>query len=125
MIARLDSDIEAIALERAALVVADAETTYARVEALRGRGAATDVQESEARLALERARLEERDAALALERRTITAPIGGVVGLLPVEQGVQVDTSTADRDHRRPLEPARRVPRARAGCRRRSASATR
>ncbi len=94
VIARLDSDLEAIALERAELVVADAETTYARVEQLRGRGAATDVQEREARLALERARLERRDAALALERRTITAPIGGVVGLLPVEQGMQVGTAT-------------------------------
>lgn len=94
VIARLDSDIEAIALERAELVVADAETTYTRVEALLGRGAATDVQERVARLALDRARLEARDAALALERRTIEAPIGGVVGLLEVEEGLQVDVDT-------------------------------
>jgi len=94
VIARLDSDIEALELERAALVVADAEATYARIEGLRDRGAATDVQKSEARLARESARLGQRDAALALERRTITAPISGVVGLLPVERGQQVDTST-------------------------------
>jgi RND family efflux transporter MFP subunit len=89
-IARLDSEIEALQLERAALVRRDAETTLARIEQLQARGAATDVQGSEARLALERARIEERDAALALERRTITAPIDGVIGLLPVEVGQQV-----------------------------------
>ena len=112
VIARLDSDLEAIALERAELVVADAEATYARVEALRGRGAATDVQEREARLALERARLERRDAALALERRTITAPIAGVVGLLPTERGMQVgpDSEIASIEDRSSLLVEFRVP---------------
>jgi RND family efflux transporter MFP subunit len=94
VIARLDADVEAIALERARLVAADAEETYARVEALRGRGAATHVQEREARLALERARLEARDAEVALDRRTIRAPIGGVVGIVAVEPGMQVDDAT-------------------------------
>jgi RND family efflux transporter MFP subunit len=93
-VARLDSDVEAIVLERAKLAVADAEATVARIGQLAARGAATDVQEREARLALAQARLEERDAALTLERRTITAPIDGVVGLLPVEVGAQVTTST-------------------------------
>jgi len=95
VIARLDADLETIALERAELVVADAEVTYARVVALRQRGAATDVQEREARLALERARLEARDAALTLDRRTIRAPIAGIVGLLDVEPGMQVNIATA------------------------------
>lgn len=90
VLARLDSEAESIALERAALALADAEATFERVGRLRKSGAATDVQEREARLALEQARLEERDAALALERRTIEAPIGGVVGLIEVERGQQV-----------------------------------
>lgn len=94
VLARLDSEAEAIALERAALALADAEATFERVGQLRESGAATDVQEREARLALEQARLEERDAALALERRTIKAPIGGVVGLLEVERGQQVTPET-------------------------------
>lgn len=93
VVARLDSDLEEIALERAELVAADAETTYARVERLHRNGAATDVQEREARLGLERARLESRDAAVALERRTIRSPIAGVVGLLPLQVGAQVGTS--------------------------------
>ncbi len=94
VLARLDDEAEAIALERAALAVADAEATYERVAGLVESGAATDVQEREARLALDQARLEERDAALALERRTIEAPIGGVVGLIEVERGQQVTTET-------------------------------
>lgn len=94
VLARLDSGVEEIARERAALALADAEATYARVLQLRESGAATDVQEREARLALDQARLEERDAALALERRTIEAPIAGVVGLLDVERGQQVTPET-------------------------------
>jgi RND family efflux transporter MFP subunit len=90
VIARLDSDLEALELERAVLVRRDAEATLERIEQLQARGAATDVQGSDARLALERARIEERDAELALERRTITAPIEGVIGILPVEVGQQV-----------------------------------
>lgn len=88
-IARLDSDLEALQVERAVLVRRDAEVTLERVERLRARNAATDVQESEARLALERVRIEERDAQLALDRRTVTAPIDGIIGLLPVEVGMQ------------------------------------
>lgn len=111
-IARLDSDVEAIALERAELVADDAQATYDRVGRLRARGAASEVQESEARLALERARLEARDAALALERRTVRAPFGGVVGLLPVEAGAQVTTATeiATIDDRSSLLVEFRVP---------------
>lgn len=95
VIARLDDDLEAIALERAELAVEDAETTHERVRRLLERGAATDVQEREARLALDSAKLEARNAALELERRKVLAPIGGVLGLPPVEVGDQVDTGTA------------------------------
>ncbi len=93
-IARLDSDSEVIALDRARLAVEDAEATLARTERLRTGGSATEVQLRESRLALENARLEVRDAELALARRDIIAPIGGVVGLLPVDPGSQVGTAT-------------------------------
>lgn len=93
VIARLDSDLEEIALERARLVEEDAQATYDRVARLLRNGAATDVQEREARLALERARLERRDAAVALDRRTVLAPIAGIVGLLPLQAGAQVGTA--------------------------------
>jgi RND family efflux transporter MFP subunit len=94
MIARLDAETEAIALARAELAVAESAATLERFERLRESGAATDVALREARLAARTADLELRDASLELERRTIRAPIGGIVGILPVEPGTQVSTST-------------------------------
>ena len=94
VIARLDSDSEVIALDRSELAVADAEVTVARVAHLMRTEAATEVQLREAQLALDNARLEVRDATLALERRDITAPIAGVIGILPVDPGSQVGTDT-------------------------------
>ncbi len=93
-LALLDKDSEEIGVERAELAVADAEATLARLERLRVTGASTAVQLRDAQLALDRARLELRDAALALERRRIVAPFAGFVGILPVEPGEQVTTST-------------------------------
>lgn len=94
VIARLDRDSEAIALDRARLTVADAEETLQRTERLASGGTATEVQLSEARLALDEARLQVREAELALSRRDIVALIGGIVGLLPVDPGSQVDTAS-------------------------------
>lgn len=94
VIARLDSQSEAIELSRAELSLADAETNLERFERLRGTGAATEVQVREAQLDLEKARLEVLDARLELERRDIVAPISGLVGILPVQVGMQVGTQT-------------------------------
>jgi RND family efflux transporter MFP subunit len=93
-LALLDDDAEEIGVERARLAVEDAEATLARFEQLRSTGATTDVQVREARLAVDQARLELRDAELELERRRVEAPFSGVVGILPVEPGQQVTTST-------------------------------
>ena len=94
VIARLDDEAEVIALARTELDVAEAEATLDRFEELQARGATTDVAVREVRLAARTAALEVRDARLALERRTIRAPIGGIIGLLPVEPGTQVSTTT-------------------------------
>ncbi len=94
VIARLDDEAEAIELARAELAVAEAAAKLERMEQLQLRGAATDVALREARLEARTAELERRDATLALERRTIAAPIGGIVGILPVEPGTQVTTAT-------------------------------
>jgi RND family efflux transporter MFP subunit len=94
IIARLDAQAEAIELARAELSLADAESNLERFERLRGTGAVTEVQLREAQLAVEKARLEVRDAQLELERRDIVAPIAGLVGILPVETGMQVGTQT-------------------------------
>ncbi|WP_394886838.1 efflux RND transporter periplasmic adaptor subunit [Mesorhizobium sp. AaZ16] len=95
VIAKLDSDAEEIAVDRARIAMADAEARVERIKALRSSNTATAVQMTEAELALGNARLAVRDAELALERRSIEAPISGIVGILPVEAGNYVATETA------------------------------
>jgi RND family efflux transporter MFP subunit len=95
VIAKLDSDAEEIAVDRARIAMADAEARVERIKALRSSNTATAVQMTEAELALGNARLAVRDAELALERRSIVAPISGIVGILPVEAGNYVATETA------------------------------
>lgn len=94
VIARLDSQTEEIALERAKLAVSDAEGKFARTNTLRQSNAATSVQLADVQVVLNNARLAQRDAELKLERRSILAPISGVIGILPIEAGNYVTTQT-------------------------------
>ncbi|MET0596264.1 MAG: efflux RND transporter periplasmic adaptor subunit [Mesorhizobium sp.] len=94
VIARLDSDTEEIAVDRARIALDDARATLDRVNALRTSNTATKVQLTEAQLAVENARLELRDRELALERRAIKAPIAGIVGILPINAGNYVTTDS-------------------------------
>lgn len=91
-IARIDDAAERIALDRARLLLADAEATLARLSALGT--AATAVQRAEAELALRTAQLNVQDAELEVARRTIGAPISGWVGLIEVTPGDQVGPGT-------------------------------
>ena len=93
-LAKLDSEAEEIALDRARIALADAETRLERVSALRSTNTATVVQVNEAELSVSNARLAVRDAELTLERRAIAAPISGIVGILPVSVGNYVTTQT-------------------------------
>lgn len=101
-VAKLDSDNEEIAVERAKVEVNDAELTMARTVKLRATNTATEVQELSAKLALDKAKLALRDAELAADRRTIRSPISGIVGILPVDAGnyVTSDTTIARVDNR-------------------------
>lgn len=94
LIARLDSEAEEIALDRAKIALADAAARLERVNALRQSNTVTAVQVNEAELAVENARLEVRDAELTLDRRSIEAPIDGIVGILPVSAGNYVTSQT-------------------------------
>jgi RND family efflux transporter MFP subunit len=93
-IAILDSEAEQIAFERAKLAVADAQAKLERAEALRRTNTVTTVQVKDAELAKQNAQLELRDAELKLSRRTIVAPVSGIVGILPVTVGNYVTTTT-------------------------------
>jgi RND family efflux transporter MFP subunit len=90
VIVRLDSEAAQIAVDRAALILADARTTSDRVLALQARGSATDLQVQEAELALKTAELEHREATFELARHRILAPISGWVGILEVEIGDRI-----------------------------------
>ena len=94
VIARLDSEVEEIALDRAKIALADAEAKLERVRSLRTANTATQVQVTDAELVVGNARLALRDAQLNLDRRSITAPIEGIIGILPVEAGNYLTTDT-------------------------------
>jgi RND family efflux transporter MFP subunit len=101
---RLDSEAEEIALDRARLTLEDARATLTRIEGLTQSGATTEVQLRASQLAVSQAELALRDAELALEHRVVRAPFDGRVGILGVDVGDQVGTTTEittldDRSH--------------------------
>jgi RND family efflux transporter MFP subunit len=93
VIARMDSESERIAVDRAELALDDARARFDRINALRTSNTVTAVQQTEAELALRNAELALREARLALERRAIVSPINGTVGILPVSPGDYVTSS--------------------------------
>jgi len=94
LIGKLDSDAEAIAFERATIAQQDAETALQRTQGLANANSATTVQLNAAQLAATNAALATKTAALDLDRRTITSPIGGAVGLFQVSAGNQVSAQS-------------------------------
>lgn len=86
-IARLDSESETIAFQRAELSAKDAAETLRRTTELAKSNAATTVQLNTAQLAVDNAQLEVQAAELALRRRSIATPIAGTVGLFQVTPG--------------------------------------
>lgn len=94
LVAELTDEAQQLAVARAELALRDAQARAERVAQLSGSGSATQVQIDEAELALNRATLDLRDAEFELRRRQITAPISGWIGLIALEPGNQVTTST-------------------------------
>lgn len=94
VIGRLDDDAEQIAAEVAQLALDDTQTALTRTNELAKANNATSVQVAAAQLAFNNARLEQQNAALALQKRTISTPIGGVVGLFQVSPGNTVTAQT-------------------------------
>ncbi len=94
IIAELDAENEQIAVEKAQVLLKDAEITQKRMTTLRASNTATQVQVVAADLALANAKLAVKDAELALSRRSVEAPIAGIVGILPVDAGNYVTSST-------------------------------
>jgi RND family efflux transporter MFP subunit len=94
VIARLDSEAEVIIADKARTALKDAQTKLKRAENLSTTNTVSAVQVSDAELAVENAGLDLREAELALDRRAIKAPISGIVGILPINAGNYITTTT-------------------------------
>jgi RND family efflux transporter MFP subunit len=99
----LDQGTEEIERDRARLAVEDARATLARNQLVGSRGV-TEAQLRQSELAVAEAELAVRDAELALEHRVIRAPFDGWVGIIAVDVGDHVDSTTEigtldDRSH--------------------------
>lgn len=94
VLVQLDSSSEQIALNRAQLAVRDAENALARLNRLQ-RSSITEVEISQAETALASARLQVQEAELALTRRTIRAPMDGVLGIVSLEPGALISSQAA------------------------------
>ena len=95
VIARLDSETEQIALERAKIARDDTDAKVDRMRQLRKSNAVTEVQLTEAELELRNNELSIHDAQVALDRRSVVSPLAGVVGILPIEAGNYVTSDSA------------------------------
>lgn len=87
VLAVLDSEAEKITRDQAALTVETAQEKVSRYEQLVKSLAGTQVQLTDAKSELQKAKLVLREAQLDLDRRSIIAPISGIVGFVPVERG--------------------------------------
>jgi len=94
VLARLDSGAEEVARDRAKLAVQTARNKLDRTQRLASSRAATEVAVADAEVEVATAELELREAELALERRSVVAPISGIVGIVAVEPGAFVTTQT-------------------------------
>ena len=99
----LDQEVEEIALDRARLALDDARATLKRNELVGSRGV-TEAQLRQSELAVREGELAVRDAEVALDHRVIRAPFDGWVGIISVDAGDHVESSTElgtldDRSH--------------------------
>lgn len=94
VIVTLDAEAAQLAVDRAALVLDDARATIDRLDRLAKSGTTTSLQRQDAELALRTAELGLRVAERDLKDHSLTAPIAGFVGLIEVQPGDLVASST-------------------------------
>jgi RND family efflux transporter MFP subunit len=94
VLATLDNEEQIIARDRAARTATDAATDAKRLADLFRSRTSTEVELNRANAILADAELALREAELTLSRRTITAPIAGIVGLVSIDVGNYVTVQT-------------------------------
>ncbi len=93
-LAVLQNDAERVAVDRAKIALAAAEDQLRRYQSLSAGAAITTVQLDEVSRARDAAALDLQAAEIALRKRDVVAPISGRVGLLDLDIGDLVDSST-------------------------------
>ena len=94
ILARLDEEEQTIARDRAAANLAEAESDVRRLSELLRTNTATKVEVDQVTAAAADARLVLRETEVQLERRTIRAPIAGIVGFVSVDPGNYITAQT-------------------------------
>ncbi|WP_152046101.1 efflux RND transporter periplasmic adaptor subunit [Aureimonas psammosilenae] len=104
-LAILESDTERLAVDRARIALDAAEEKFTRYQQLAKSLAVTSVEANDMARARDNARLDLRAAEVALGKRTVVAPLDGHVGIVNVDPGDLVSSSTtiATIDDRRRL----------------------
>lgn len=94
LIVQLQDDAEKLAVERAQLAADQAREKVERYDRLSNRGTVSSVEADQARSDLATAEVSLREARFSLTQKRIEAPIAGVVGIVEVDRGERVTTST-------------------------------
>lgn len=111
---RLEQKDEALAVQLAEIQYADSRRLLDRYERAKGTGAVIPTTLDEASTAAETARITLERARVALQRRTLSAPFSGYVGITEIDVGDRVgpDTLITTLDDRDPLLVRFEVPEA-------------
>lgn len=94
VIGRLDNEEQRIAADQARLARDRARDKLTRYEGLRASSAVSNVEIQDAEAELQAAELALQSAELALRRRDIVAASDGVIGIIPINAGDYVTTTT-------------------------------
>jgi RND family efflux transporter MFP subunit len=92
VIARLDDEVEKVAVAQAKVALQAAQNKLSRNEDLKKIISQAEYQDAQS--AVESARLAVSAAAIALERRQVHAPIDGIAGIVSIDTGDYVTVST-------------------------------
>lgn len=90
----LDARAERLAVDRAQVNVREASQLLERYRRIEDTGALSESQIEAGEIALDAARIELRQAQVALSRRTVRAPFAGHVGFTEIDRGARVTPST-------------------------------
>ncbi|RLQ88391.1 efflux RND transporter periplasmic adaptor subunit [Notoacmeibacter ruber] len=94
LIIQLQDDAEVLAVERAQLAVDQAREKVERYGRLSNRGTISSVETDQARTDLATAEVELKEAKFHLSQRRVEAPIDGVAGIVEIDPGEMLTTSS-------------------------------